>query len=460
MKTIINFSIRLIALLLLLISCDNFVAVDLPNSQLTAPVVFEDMATANAAMTSVYSKIRDNGLLSGNPNGLSHQLGNYTDELDYYGDPQNVSIDFYTNSLSASSNGMKGLWLNTYNQIYAANAVVYGVDNSVSLSTVNKNQLKGEALFVRALLHFYLVNLYGDVPYITTTDYVQNSTVSRMSVTTVYNGIKNDLTVALDLLSENYITDNRVRPNKFTAQALLARVNLYEGNWGEASNNASAILNATDLYGWETNIDAVFLKDSPSTIWQFSPALSENNTEEGSTFLFSSGPPPMSALNGNLVFSFPTGDLRRSHWIGDITDGSSTWYYPNKYKFTLTEGGSQEFSIVFRLAEQYLIRAEARAYQGDLIGAKEDLNKVRNRAGLADTSASTADQIIAAVLQERRLEFFTEHGHRFFDLKRSGTLNSALTSLKPGWDENDRLLPIPASELSLNPNLAPQNPGY
>ena len=99
MKTIIyNLKTGILPLFyftMLFTSCDNFVEVELPNSQLFAPAVFEDMATANAAMTSIYSKIRDNGLLSGTPAGLSHQLGNYADELDYYGDGQNVSIDFY-----------------------------------------------------------------------------------------------------------------------------------------------------------------------------------------------------------------------------------------------------------------------------------------------------------------------------------------------------------------------------
>jgi hypothetical protein len=256
------------------------------------------------------------------------------------------------------------------------------------------------------------------------------------------------------------LSANRVRPNKYAVRALLARVNLYLGNWDEASNDASAVINAIDLYSIASNIDAVFLKDSPSTIWQFSPALPDNNTQEGSTFLFVSGPPPLSALTNNLVNSFSASDLRKTHWIGTITDGTTTWYYPNKYKNTLTEGGSVEHSIVLRLEEQYLIRAEARAHQGNLTGAKDDLDMVRNRAGLAGTTAITSTDIIAAVLEERRFELFTEFGHRFFDLKRTNNLNTVLGSVKPGWNDTDKLLPLPASELILNPNLNPQNPGY
>jgi hypothetical protein len=441
-------------------SCDNFLDVELPNSQLTAPTVFEDMATANAAMTSIYSKMRDSGLLSGSATGMSYKLGNYSDELDFYGFSQSSTNYYYRNALTPAIPDIRTLWTDTYNQIYSANAVIYGVENSTLLSSANKNQLRGEALFVRALLHFYLVNEFGDVPYITTTDYEQNSTVSRMLSVEVYNLIKTDLLTAADLLSQDYLSSNRVRPNKLAVRALLARVNLYMENWNDASNDASAIINEDDLYSIEPNIDAVFLKDSPSTIWQFSPALASNNTEEGSTFLFIEGPPPLSALTNNLVNSFESGDSRKTHWVGSISDGTTTWYFPHKYKKTLSEGGSVEYSIVFRLEEQYLIRAEARAQQGNLTGAKEDLNVIRTRAGLANTVAETDIEILAAILEERRHEMFTEHGHRFFDLKRTNNLNSILGIVKSGWNDADKLLPLPATELSLNPNLQPQNPGY
>lgn len=87
------------------------------------------------------------------------------------------------------------------------------------------------------------------------------------------------------------------------------------------------------------------------------------------------------------------------------------------------------------------------------------LNAIRNRAGLGNTSAGNMEEIIDAVLEERRKEFFTEYGHRFFDLKRTGKLNEVL-GVKPGWKSENRLLPIPESEINLNTNLQPQNPGY
>jgi hypothetical protein len=88
------------------------------------------------------------------------------------------------------------------------------------------------------------------------------------------------------------------------------------------------------------------------------------------------------------------------------------------------------------------------------------LNIIRHAAGLGDTPASSQQEILDAIQRERRVELFTEYGHRFFDLKRNGGLDAALSPVKPGWNTTDALLPLPEAELLLNPNLAPQNTGY
>jgi hypothetical protein len=440
-------------------SCDSFVEVDLPKSQLTTVSVFEDYATADAALTDIYAKIRDKGLLTGNNRGLSNQLGNYTDEIIPYGTPSNPSLNFYNNTLLAENSDIAQYWNDSYNQIYAVNSLIEGAEASIKLSDQNKKQLKGEALFIRALLHFYLVNLFGDVPYITGTDYKKNSIVSRMPANQVYQNIINDLESAIVLLQNNYSEMGRIRADKYVAHALLARVYLYTKSYPEAANEASAVLNQTDLFALET-IDETFLVNSRETIWQLGSAEAGQNTQEASTFIFLSGPPALVALNDNLVNSFSASDLRHSNWIKAVSDDTSTWYHAYKYKEQNFTSISKEYSIVFRLAEQFLIRAEARAQQGDLIGAKEDLNKIRHRAGLTDTSAITKEEILDAILNERRLELFTEYGHRFFDLKRFNKIDLVLSGSKPGWNTSDSLFPLPQSELSSNPNLRPQNQGY
>jgi len=463
MTTLLKIFIRKVTISFLLVcsfsSCDNFVEVELPDTQLTAPLVFEDKATANAALTAIYSKIREGGLLTGSFSGMSNQLGLYTDELHYYGDAQSISSSFYNNTLSPSATDLASLWNSSYSQVYAANAVLEGLANSTTLSQEDSGPMRGEALFIRALLHFYLTDLYGEVPYVTATDYRQNSSIVKIAVQDVYAKALQDLEEALTLLPDTYPQPDRVRPNKFAAYTLMARLHLYAGNWEMAANEASAVINES-LFSIGVPPENAFLKGSPETIWQLAPGVPGGNTLEGSTFLFVSGPPPGSALREELVMAFEPGDLRFLHWVGSVTDGVNTWYHPNKYKLTLYAGGDQEYSKIFRLAELYLIRSEARARQGDLIGAREDLNIVRMRAGLPGSLAATAEELIDAVLYERRVELFTEFGHRFFDLKRFGRLDMTLEALKPGWENTDSLFPVPAVEIGLNPGVGPQNPGY
>ena len=436
-------------------SCDSFVEVDLPNSQLAAEAVYQNKATAVAALTSVYAKMRDSGLFTGSLSGLSVSLGLYADELDLYGQ-QSGPQTYYNNAFVPSSSVTRLLWNTSYNQIYSTNAVIEGVTASSALTSAEKNELIGEALVVRALIHFYLTNLYGSIPYVKTTDFEVNTTIGKVSTQQVYQLAIQDLETATTLLSESYSSTGRIRPNKFTARTLLARINLYAENWEVASNEASAVLNHNELYSLENNLDNEFLRTSQSTIWAFIPTT--NSTLEGVGFQFVSLPPPVSAMSDQLLNVFETGDERKIKWTKAVTNGTDTKYHPFKYKQG-SAGTATEHSVVFRVAELYLIRAEARAKAGDLIGAIEDLNQIRNRAGLPNTTATTTEDILTAVLKERQVELFTEHGHRFFDLKRTYQLDTVLSS-KPGWNSTDALLPLPEPELIINPNLNPQNPGY
>lgn len=450
----------LLVFLATIVSCDSFVEVEMPSHQLTAPVVFEDKTTADAAMTTVFASLRNSGLLTGMESGISNRLGCYADELDYYGNVSNPTNDFYNNTVLPLNTGVQAYWNTAYNQIYGANAVYEGVSASSAILTDDANRLKGEALFARALLHFYLTNMYGPIPYITTTDYQINSKVKRKQVNEIYNLIIADLENAIALVPEEYYGTGRARPNKATLFSLLSRTYLYKGEWAEASNAASAVLNQTALYADEPNIENIFLKNCTETIWQFPPHPEGKNTFEAATFTVLAAPPSTSALSENLVNAFSENDLRKTNWIGTITGNNATFYYPHKYKQNNSSTVSKEYSIVFRTAELYLIRAEARAQQGFSIIALEDLNHVRQGAGLPPLMGLNQTQILEAIALERRLELFTEFGHRFFDLKRTGMLDATLNNLKPTWSTNYQLLPLPQNELSANPNLLPQNQGY
>ena len=458
---IITYFKNLLALLCIMLvsNCDDFIDVDSPNSQLTTDTVFEDETTATAAIIDIYAQMRENGIITGRIDGLSSLLGTYADELVSFENGIYTTESFYNNSLLPSSNYVSNIWNASYSQIYAANAILEGIDDSDTLTENVKSQLQGEALFIRAFLHFHLVNIYGDIPYVATTDYNENSTVIRMPIETVYQAIISDLEMSIGLLNTSYSNSERTRPNKSTAEAFLARVYLYHGDFEAAETTTTTVINNTENYALEANLDDVFLAHSMSTIWQLSPGASGANTYEAITFIFYEGPPNQVSLNDNLISQFEDNDLRKTHWVAEVSDGDETWYHSFKYKLDYSTGSSSENSIVMRLAEQYLIRSEARAMLGDITGSKEDLNQVRNRAGLPNTDVNSQNELIETILQERNLELFTEFGHRFFDLKRLGRLDDTL-SLKSGWNTNDHLWPLPLTELIANPNLSPQNPGY
>lgn len=451
--------ITLLLACFLFAGCEDFLEPETPLDQIEQKKIFANETTANAAVTTLYGKLRDGGFLSGSLSGNGYKFGLYADELDYYSFPGFANEAFYLHQILPSNTALADIWAIPYNIIYSANAVLEGMETASALPAELKQQLKGEALFVRAFCHFHLVNSFGDVPYIKTTDYSINASVSRMSFQTVYDNILADLLEAKSLLGTEYMDSERVRPNSLVVSALLARVYLYRQDWTNAEVESTGLIN-NSLFTLDTDINNVFLKESPSTIWQFKPLNEGDNTLEAGIYVLPFGPPRIAALNPALPGQMEAGDLRKINWVGEVSDGSQTWFFPNKYKEMSNTGTSVEYSKVFRLAEQYLIRAEARAMSGNISGAQQDLNLVRNRAGLENTTASTAEQLLDAILSERRFELFTEFGHRWFDLRRTGMAAEVLAPLKSNWKNTDVLLPIPESELSANPNLNPQNPGY
>lgn len=452
-----RFNIICLLLVILSSSCESFIEVDLPDSQLTGETVFKDIGTAEATVSSIYNKLFNNVLVSGNSNGLSILLGSYTDELQTY-NTRLLEFQFFKNNLIATDTDVAVLWNGSYNLIYAANAVKEGLENSTTISQSDKDCLLGEALFLRAYIHFHLLNLFGEIPYVTTTDYKINTTIGKLTVSQLYGLMIADLERAKSLMPIVSQSPYRVHPSIDTVKSLLARIHLYNTNWEYAEIEANSVIDS-GKFAWVDSLDAVFLKNSTATIWQLMPSQEGLPTQEGQSFIFTMGPPPNRALNHHLINAFEQGDLRKEHWTRSVS-GNETWYYPSKYKQAVSEATSSEYSILFRLEELYLIRAEARVHLGNLDGAKNDINKIRHRAALPDTSADNEQQLIDAIIQERRVEFFSELGHRFFDLKRTGLLNTTLSPIKPGWNVTDVFWPIPESELLLNPNLLPQNQGY
>lgn len=446
--------------------CKSFVEVEAPKSQLLGNLVFEEVGTVEAALAGVYTQLREGygSMFSGETMSMTLYLAQYTDELVNYNNSQQQSHgpNFYKHLVYADSEDLYSLWTAAYNQVYNVNVIIEGIQASSTLPEVRKGPLIGEALFIRALVHFHLVNLFGDVPYVTQTDYLQNQNLSRMPVEEVYQKVIADLLEAESLTSESYPSDERVRINKSVVRALLSRVFLYHHEWDKAGEMATSVID-NPAYVWVDDLSKVFLKESTGTIWAFKPGLEGSNTEIAYSLLVLSNPIPYSrSMAEGLYHAFETGDLRKTTWVNAYTEGDNTWYYPYKYKIrgNIGEGISREYPIMFRLEEQYLIRAEARAQQDNISGAQEDLNKIRHRAGLNDTGASSKAAMLDAILHERQVELFTEYGHRWFDMKRMGKAAEILAPIKQHWKPTHMLFPIPDKELLVNKNLLPQNPGY
>ena len=159
-----------------------------------------------------------------------------------------------------------------------------------------------------------------------------------------------------------------------------------------------------------------------------------------------------------MVSAFEPGDSRRLRWLDSVTYLGTKYYYPAKYRNTAAS--VTEYYTVLRLAEVFLVRAEARAQQNKLPEAVADINTVRVRAGLAPLLTTIGlPQVTAAIEAERRFELFAEWGHRWFDLKRWNRASAVLSPLKSGWTEPDGLYPIPQDEI-INNSFLTQNPGY
>lgn len=504
-KVIAKFRLQIIYILLftilLNVSCKKLVESPPPTDYVTGANAYDADATAIAVLNSIYIAMNQTG--SGQPiqgnNGIAVMTGLSGDELTLYSGVTNIMyMGYYQNALSQifgapfSYSGAE-YWAPLYNFVFKCNAAIEGLSASTTLSPVVKQQLLGEATFLRAFFYFYLVNFFGDLPLVIHTDPEVNALLYRSSKSEVYQQIIADLEDAADKLSVIYLnetllnkTDERVRPTKWAAKALLARVYLYAGDFGKAESNATDVIDRTELYGPLPKLNDAFLKNSLEAIWQLQPTAIDFNTAEARTLVIPQQGPNTSVnpvfLSDTLLKSFEPGDLRGiyGNWIDTTiyrvsSTANNSVAYPNKYKLFLrdttiksTNGtiNMKEYFMVLRLAEQFLIRAEARVQQSKINDAKSDLNTVRIRAGLGATSVNDKNELLKAILKERQVELFTEWGHRWLDLKRTGMVDEVMKGLTPlkakgaPWQPYQQWYPLPLiSDLQKAPNLK-QNDGY
>lgn len=458
----------LIMLTAILPSCRKFLTIEDPPDILTTDKVFADDRSATSAIVSVYIDMM-NYQFAGEGSFVCFSMSTFGgfSGNDLQWTQNNVTaptyLEFSAHGLTPPNSFVAAFWKDGYKYIYRVNAILEGIAGSTGMTADGKKLIEGEAKFIRGFCYFYLVNLFGDVPLVLNTDYHANMNLARTPLATVWEQILNDLKDAKQLLPANYSTPERLRPNGATAGALLARSYLYLERWAEAEAESDAII-TSGVYGATLPaLDLVFKKESIETIWQLQPVRANINTTEAFLFLTASDTRPSFEITQNLLSAFEPNDNRKTRWIGFSSPGANpTWAFPAKYKAG-TSATVTEYYVVFRLTEQYLIRAESRAHQGGnkLAEAITDLNTVRSRAGLQALNTADHNAFYLAIEKERQVEFFVEWGHRWLDLKRTNRAEAVLKPLSSNntWKQGSELYPIPANEIGNNPILV-QNLGY
>jgi starch-binding outer membrane protein, SusD/RagB family len=461
-------------------SCEKLVEIPDSINAVTTEKVFSDDNSATAALMGVYSQMINGGATQQFSCGLATILGSYSSD-DLRGEADDYVAMNKLTALLADKTDIPKLWISSYSiGVYGANAILEGIAGSGALSQPVKNQLEGEAKFIRAFSYFYLTNFFGDVPLVLTTDFNQSATMPRTAQTLVYKQIIQDLKDAQQLLPDNYNINNglRIRANKWAATAMLARVYLYTGDFTNAALQAEAVIKNNNLFSLPTDLNIVFATNSKEAIWQ----LQQNNgtalgnaTPEGIYFMSAffvpggAGTVSSGSLSDQLLSAFEEGDKRRASWVTYMYSGNDTTWYPFKYKtgtYNRVIGGAlTEHYMALRLAEQYLIRAEA-ASKGAAEGrstAIADINEIRKRAGVPLIENTIDDTQLQAVIEkEWQTEFFCEWGHRWLNLKRTGRAQELLSQIpnKQPWAGDHQLLyPVPGTERINNPFLS-QNKDY
>ena len=493
MKNIIY--IKTLAFLLagsaLLPSCKKFLEED-PKSNVTVSNFYKTEADAISAVNSVYAYL--NSTSSGSTAGVYHSTfwvtaGLASDEMqnNQLAAPQYDQLATFTHTPQNSA--LEEVWAMHYKTITIANIAINRIPG-ISMNAALKARLLGEAKFIRGLIYFNLVRMFGEIPLITE----ENAPLLPQAATedAIYTQIINDLSDAADVLPLSYDAGNgRGRATKGAANAILSKVYLTMGEWQNAAETAKLVIDSEQYDLWEDFADVFKLSSRSGKEAIFSVGFGDAGGAiifwEVGQFLVRLLPTQLSeegVINAqgwqiptqHLYDSYEPDDRRRAvTFITEINGASGTTTirpYIQKYWDRAAEPKGNESSNdfpVIRYADVLLIYAEANNELGNADLAHEYINLVRKRARFDGTDYANAvpdyeglsqDQMREAILEERRLEFVAE-GQRWFDLARTNQLEEKVPEAKQGVTPTAKhyRFPIPQREIDLNPNIS-QNDGY
>lgn len=387
-------------------------------------------------------------------------------------------IDLYV-----TSSVWSGMWLS----ISRANT---GIDNFYRLDNEDTaNQYTAEAKVARAWWFADLVYLYGDLPFVTDSKFDISSNPSRESSEVIIDFCISEILDAIDYLPESYTSSEYGRFTKVAAQAKLCKIYLEAKKWQECADMAEEVMadntvdlvdNWSDLWGVENekNVETIFsIVSVPSGQYSsycahFMPSdyLISDGGSIGwdyyrTTWDFYNSFDPDDQRRADFLTSYTTTEYK----VAEVGTGAGEGPIPNKFPLDPDHIGWTEGTdiVLLRLSDIILARAEAlNEINGPNQTSIDLINMVRERAfgdtdhNLVLTDYTSTEALRSAILDERGWELFFE-GHRRQDLIRHGVYVEKMKAKgSSGVSDTHLLLPVPIDEISLNPNLAPQNPGY
>lgn len=453
--------IMYVIIALSLSSCEKFLTVDPVNAVSDLTPIY-DKGSSETALRGVYRQLGAAGYYGETYVILGYFPSGDITNLTTGGGANLVNVNYRTDEVLFNT-----AWTAIYDVINRANHVIAKVPavQDPLLTQVLKDKYVGEAKFIRALAYFDLARAWGGVQLFLepTTSIEDRPQIKRSSLDDTYNQVLNDLIDAENLLPDEV---NRIRATKRTVWALRARLHLYRGQWEQAEEYATKLIEKTADYtllrpysAWFANnvvgtresiFELEFSALNPSAI-----RSQMQHPTNGGTYRYAPNDRFVQLLND------PNIGGGRSALIKSVTQsGTTIWFGNLYYRLPATDP-----AYIFRIAEMYLIRAEARAQRDNLSvldGALADLNEVRDRAGLLPSAAVIKPDVLLAIEEERRYEFAFE-AHRWFDLARTGRAKAVLEALDPNTvvSDHEYVFPIPVAQLQLDPNLEKdQNKGY
>lgn len=467
MKSLIKYGVLLLTIIMA--SCSKLLEVT-PVTEIGKSQAFESIASSKGAVNGMYNN------LQAVYDWRVQLIGDLMSDMSQQVDTWDAFISLDEMSPTADNNEVLALYTVLYRSIDIANNIIKYVPEVSGASEAEINDLVGQAYFVRGLAYFELARFWGGIPNVygqlgVVVKLVPSEGVSeadfatRSTLRATYDQVEADLLEALRILPETRGDNvlNRGYAIKGSARALLARYYLYNQVWDKAESFASEVINSS-LYSLVPFEQVFRSKNSAESIFELQYNVSDQNGMRNWYYPSNKGGRGGAALHTELYHEMIANpDDERGVYVDFNANAGA--YYTTKWDMP----GNADNGHVLRLAEQYLIRAEARAEKSapDLAGSVNDLNAVRNRAGIADFSSGDRQTILDAILQERKLEFVGE-GHRWFDVLRKGKAMETFKNIVrtkgslPSYSlasEDFQVLPFPTRELNANQNLE-QNAAY